>query len=256
MNVYKNPTCFSRWSVRKFLRVFKKMCEGKACNMINGSNALTECLHISLDRHRLIGVVGAGGKTTLIYLLARELTEMGYRVAITTTTHMQAEGRYGLVPVGTLCEEGKIKGFSADFPQTLLENCDVVLVEADGSRRLPLKVPAEHEPVLPKGTDLIIGVAGASAVGKTFQEACHRYERACREFLCDPDEVIRPHHIVKILNGQTGQKKGVICEYRYVINQIDVLSEKDREEMQKEALQYSDYGCMISLRNMEEDRTC
>ena len=103
---------------------------------------------------------------------------------------------------------------------------------------------------------MIIGVAGASAVGKTFQEACHRYERVCEEFSCDPDEVIRPHHIVKILNGQTGQKKGVICEYRYVINQIDVLSEKDREEMQKEALQYSDYGCMISLRNMEEDRTC
>ena len=48
----------------------------------------------------------------------------------------------------------------------------------------------------------------------------------------------------------------MICEYRYVINQIDVLSEKDWEEMQKEALQYSDYGCMISLRNMEEDRTC
>lgn len=224
--------------------------------MTKGSKTLTEYLKISPDRHRLIGVVGAGGKTTLIYLLAKELTKKGYRVAITTTTHMQSEGRYGFVPLGTFCEEGKIKGFSAEFPATLLENYDVVLVEADGSRCLPMKVPAEHEPVLPKGADLIIGVAGASAIGKMFQEACHRYERVCREFLCDPDEAIRPYHMVRILNSETGQKKGVRCEYRYVINQIDVLSEKEREEMQKETLQYRNCGCMISLRDMEEDETC
>lgn len=224
--------------------------------MTKGSKTLTEYLKISPDRHRLIGVVGAGGKTTLIYLLAKELTQKGYRVAITTTTHMQSEGRYGLVPVGIPCEEGKIKGISAEYPETLLESYDVVLVEADGSRCLPLKVPAEHEPVLPKGADLIIGVAGASAVGKTFQEACHRYERVCRELPCAPDEVIRPHHIVRILTSQTGQKKGVSCEYRYVMNQIDVLSKKDREEMQKEMLQCSDCGCMISLKNMEEDGKC
>lgn len=228
----------------------------RLCNMTKDSNTLTECLRISPDRHRLIGVVGAGGKTTLIYLLAKELTQKGYRVTITTTTHMQSEGRYGFVPVGTLCEDGKMKGFSADFPETLLENYEVVLVEADGSRCLPLKVPAEHEPVLPKGADLIIGVAGASAVGKTFEKACHRYERVCRELSCDPDEVIRPHHMVKILNSRTGQKKGVVCEYRYVINQIDVLSEKEREEMRKETLHYSDCGCMISLRNMEENGKC
>ncbi|MDO5390595.1 MAG: selenium cofactor biosynthesis protein YqeC [Eubacteriales bacterium] len=224
--------------------------------MTKGSKTLTEYLKISPDRHRLIGVVGAGGKTTLIYLLAKELTKKGYRVAITTTTHMQSEGRYGLVPLGTICEEGKIKGFSVEFPRTLLENYDVVLVEADGSRCLPMKVPAEHEPVLPMDADLIIGVAGASAVGKTFQEACHRYERVCRELSCGPDEVIRPHHIIGILTRETGQKKGVRCEYRYVINQIDVLSEEEREEMQKEMQKYSDCGCMISLKNMEEDGKC
>lgn len=223
--------------------------------MTKGSKALTEYLKISPDRHRLIGVVGAGGKTTLIYLLAREFTEKGYRVAITTTTHMQSEGRYGLVPVGIPCEEGKIKGISAEFPETLLENYDVVLVEADGSRCLPMKVPAEHEPVLPKGANLIIGVAGASAIGKMFQEACHRYERICRELSCNPDEVIRPHHIVKILTSRTGQKKDVSCEYRYVMNQIDVLSKKDWEEVQKEMQKYSDCGCMISLRNMEDSNS-
>lgn len=224
--------------------------------MTNGSKTLTEHLKISPDRHRLIGVVGAGGKTTLIYLLAEELTKKGYRVAITTTTHMQSEGRYGFVPVGISCEEGKIKGISAEFPETLLENHDVVLVEADGSRCLPLKVPAEHEPVLPKDADLIIGVAGASAVGKTFREACHRYEQICGDFPDGADEVIRPYHIINLLTGETGQKKGVRCDYFYVINQIDVLSEKDQKEMQKEVMRCSDCGCMISLRNMEENGKC
>ena len=72
---------------------------------------LTGLLRIVPGKHRLITVVGAGGKTTLIYLLARELTDAGYKVAVTTTTHMQAEGRYGFRPLGIPCEDGKIKGW-------------------------------------------------------------------------------------------------------------------------------------------------
>lgn len=203
---------------------------------------ITQSLNINPTIHRLIAVVGAGGKTTLIYHLARELQEQGLRVAVTTTTHMAREGMYGFTPLGNGYEGEKITGFSPEVPQKFLQEYDVVLVEADGSKRLPFKVPAEHEPVLPVGVNLVIGVAGASAIGQPFEQACCRYETACRHFCCRSDEVIKEEHIIKALTGAYGQKRGVTCEYLYLINQGDVLSKNQLQELQKEAQKYREDG--------------
>ena len=46
-----------------------------------------------------------------------------------------------------------------------------ILVEADGSRRLPLKAPAEHEPALPTSTTLLVPVMGMDALGAPIDEA-------------------------------------------------------------------------------------
>lgn len=213
---------------------------------------LSEVLKILPQKHRLISVVGAGGKTTLIYLLAKELCDAGYQVAVTTTTHMLAEERYGFTPIGLPCEDGKIKGISSEFPEELLREYDIVLVEADGSKRLPMKVPAEHEPVIPKQTDLVIAVAGASAIGKTFQEACHRSQIACAHLGCEVDDQILLSHLVEVLTSEDGQKKGVNCEYRYVINQIDRLADTQREELDEIMRGKAECGCMISLCKLEE----
>ncbi|MBI5119982.1 MAG: putative selenium-dependent hydroxylase accessory protein YqeC [Rhodospirillales bacterium] len=47
---------------------------------------------------------------------------------------------------------------------------DVILVEADGSRRCPLKAPAAHEPVIPSCADGLILVAGLSGFGRPLGE--------------------------------------------------------------------------------------
>lgn len=211
-------------------------------------NFITQSLNITPSRHRLIAVVGAGGKTTFIYRLADELKSRGLRVAVTTTTHMAREGMYGFTPLGNGFEGEKIIGFSPEVPRKFLQEYDVVLVEADGSRRLPFKVPAEHEPVLPLGVDLVIGAAGASAIGQPFEKACCRYETACRHFNCAPDEVIKAEHILASLTSDFGQKKGVTCDYRYMISQGDVLTEKQLHELQKTGRKYRENGCILSFR--------
>ena len=40
------------------------------------------------NQHRIISVVGAGGKSTLIRTLAERLSRRGRRVLVTTTTHI------------------------------------------------------------------------------------------------------------------------------------------------------------------------
>ena len=215
--------------------------------------SVLEALDICPEKHRLIAVVGAGGKTTLIYRMAAELRERGLRVLVTTTTHMQREGRAGFAPLGKEAEGEKIVGFPPEVPRRFLAEYEVVLVEADGSRRLPFKVPEVWEPVLPVGADLVIGVAGAAALGKPFREACFRYETACRQFGCSPGERITAHHMLASLTGSFGQKKGVGCAYRYAIGQGDLLSENQREELEKVGRRYEETGCILSF-SMEKFR--
>lgn len=184
---------------------------------VNGK-FLLDILKIDPKKHRIISVVGAGGKTSLIYRLACELRVRGYRPAITTTTHIQSEGRFGFEPIGTACEEGKLRALPKEEFENLVREYDVVLVEADGSRHHPLKVPADYEPVIPEETDLVIGVAGTYAIGQTFAEGCHRWELACTYFGVHPQDRITKQHLEMILNSEHGQKKHVTCEYRTYIN--------------------------------------
>lgn len=209
--------------------------------------SLMDMLEIDPSRHRLIAVVGAGGKTSLIYELARELRQAGYQVAVTTTTHMCQEGRYGFTPIGSKKEDGKIKGLARKSPRELLKKYDVVLTEADGSRGLPLKCPSSWEPVIPKGTQLVVGMAGASAIGGTFREKCHRYEIACRYLQHSPEDLISEEDVMKCLTRNFGQKKDVSCEYRYVVNQGDLLREEQMKALVALQKEQKDTGVVISF---------
>ena len=54
-----------------------------------------------------------------------------------------------------------------------------MLVEADGSRRLPLKAHAPHEPVIPKEAGCVLCVVGAHGFDRPIREAVHRPEQFC-----------------------------------------------------------------------------
>ena len=158
-------------------------------------------------RGDVVSVVGAGGKTTLVYRLAAEARSEGWRVLVTTTTHMgtMAEATTGrvLVETGTgpaieadlaraLATEGratvlgrrvradKIEGLAPERVDALASTADLVLVEADGARGRSLKVPAAHEPVIPASTTLVIVVAALDALGRPLAaETVHRLDLVC-----------------------------------------------------------------------------
>lgn len=136
-------------------------------------------------------VIGSGGKTTLLRTLSRELPGT---VILTTTTHIlpfegvplltaptedevrTALARSRVLCLGTPTPEGKLTAPSLPF--SLLEQlADYVLVEADGSRRLPLKAHAPHEPVIPANAQRVVLVVGADGFGKPIRDVCHRSER-------------------------------------------------------------------------------
>ena len=162
----------------------------------------------------IIAVVGSGGKTTLIKKLAARYRSEGKTVLVTTTTHMfleedtlltddadtilQALKETGYAMAG-LFDRNKIKPLSRETFEAVCACADVVLVEADGSRRLPLKYPNATEPVIPEGTDEIIIVCGLNALGQKAKDVCHRLELVKECLGIEDNTVITPAHIQKLV---------------------------------------------------------
>jgi len=184
----------------------------------------------------IIAAVGGGGKTTLLTRLALELSQT-HTVLLAATTHMwpprcdtllsptreaiaEAFTKTRLLAVGDPTAEGKLTEVSAlNGDYTGL--ADYVLVEADGSRGLPLKAPDGHEPVLPEGAALVIAVAGMSCVGRTIETVAHRPARYARLVGAEPGDVVTPAMVAYVLTHPKGQKKGVSCRFEIALNQAD-----------------------------------
>lgn len=86
-------------------------------------------------------------------------------------------GEKHLSPVclGTPAAEGKLTTPVEKFEE-IAGSAEYVIVEADGSKRLPLKCHAAHEPVIPDNAGLVILVIGLSGIGRKAGEAVHRPE--------------------------------------------------------------------------------
>ena len=138
-------------------------------------------------------LIGSGGKTTAMYILAAELKKRGTVICATSTRIFPPEHlplytgnnvdelvelllEQGCVCVGAPVEKGKL-GPSPISMDILASAADFVLVEADGSKGLPLKAHLSHEPVIPPEAKAVILMVGASGFGKPVCEAAHRPER-------------------------------------------------------------------------------
>lgn len=177
---------------------------------------LSDALAVDFAKPQIIAAVGGGGKTSALHRLADELSTAGKRVILTTTTHMLmpqandllandpgliqrrlAEGHFALV--GYPAESGKMKGVPREQFADLCVLADIVLVEADGSRQLPLKVPAAYEPDIPENTTHVLVLAGMSALGQKISGACHRAELVAELLTADLAHVLTPFDIARLV---------------------------------------------------------
>ena len=176
-----------------------------------------------MDISALLGVergvtalIGGGGKTTLMYTLAEELRHRG-TVVVTTSTHIQRPEQYpvltaaddvaaalaehGAVCVASESPEGKLCAPALSF-EALAALADFVLVEADGSKRLPLKAHAPHEPVIPVNARRIIYVVGADGFGRPIRQVCHRPERYAALCGAAEDDIVTPMLEAAVLHAE------------------------------------------------------
>ncbi len=199
---------------------------------------------------RIVSLAGAGGKTATMYQLADELAEQGLRVLVTTSTHIRRPERGAVAEIAHVSElnEGSWNGLiltagrPAEQPgklampeglgeetelARLLELADVILIEADGAKEHPLKVPAAHEPVILPQTGLVIACAGLRALGMPMGQACFRLETDGGWLRRGPEDPAGTEDLALILMDERGSHKQVEGRYyRVVLNQAD--QEADR----------------------------
>jgi len=184
-----------------------------------------------------VAFVGAGGKTTAMFLAASELRAAGAAVVVTTTTRILIpppdpylevivweDGRdapsdvrtaleCGRVPVvaQALLPEGKLGGIAADRVAELARIPEVthVLVEADGAARRPFKAPREGEPVIPASATLVVAVVGIDALGEPLSDlVAHRPEEVTALTGLAKGERLTATAIARVMLGSGGNTRG------------------------------------------------
>lgn len=212
---------------------------------------------LRIETGQSIAFTGAGGKTSAIRTLVKELQPKNPVVSTTTTklglaqtdladVHMILKSPDLMDGVGSLLRPGisvlvtndqlpderKWSGLSLMELERLREICRekgaILLIEADGARRKSFKAPAEHEPVVPEWVDLVVSIAGLDVIGKPFTpEYCHRAERA-REILgIEGDSRIEEDHVSELLRSVKGGLKSVppSSTVRVILRQSDSLED-------------------------------
>lgn len=193
-------------------------------------------LHQGFDLKRgdVVALVGAGGKTTTLLALGYELAEAGWRVLATTTTRISTEQlemmpRSLAVDVGAgvisdalnaerfVCVYGEIRGIKVYGPPLsqiswLLDSvdADLLLIEADGARRLPFKAPHDHEPVIPPETTLVIPIAALTVLGQPLDdEHVYNAQAMIDRFGFYPGSPVKSPWVAQVLRDETMGLRGV-----------------------------------------------
>lgn len=189
------------------------------------------------EKGHIISLVGGGGKTTLLYAMARCCAAQGRRVLVTTTTHIQcpavcyvpdeaardalwATGHYAVA--GTPAEHGKLTIPPSQQLADWMAQADTVFIEADGAKHYPCKAPAAHEPVILPECDIVLAVAGLSALGKPLKEVCFRLAETCDLLNASPNDCLTMEFLAKLLSSERGGRKSVgMRRFCVVLNQAD-----------------------------------
>lgn len=213
---------------------------------------ILKALGVNAEDRNIICTVGGGGKTTLIEALAKEYQMAKKKVVCTTTTKimtpsygevlleeneealrqlMQKEGQ-GIVTIALPWNKEKVTGVKEEFLKKIFATYPIVLIEADGSKGLPTKVPGESEPVIPKETTIVLGIQGIDACGKPIKEVCHRPERVALLLGKSEEDVITVEDMATLYLEERALRKGCFGkEYWAIIQKVDT---KERMELAKQ----------------------
>ena len=202
-------------------------------------------------RKGIVCAVGAGGKKSVLYQLAREKEG---RFALTATVHttvfpddlpvervvdneadlfervLAADPSRSVAYACPSTKPGRYAGASGATIRSIHEagNFDATFVKADGARMRWIKAPAENEPMLTSVVDVVIPVVSARAIGEPLSErVAHRLDQVQAVTGVMPGSRLTPEAVGRLLASEDGGLKGTgAARVAPVINMVDNKSQQ------------------------------
>lgn len=217
------------------------------------------------DAPAVVAIVGGGGKTALLYRLGRDAEARGLRAVLAGTTRFTPEPRGRMPPIVSVDEpdlpasvaaalrtapvvvaspgtepRGRLAPISVATADACaaIDGLALLALEADGSKMLPFKAPAAHEPVIPRRATHVVAVVGADAIDSPLDEQhVHRPERVRALVAPDGGADARADAatcglelIIAVLTHPEGGRKDVGGRrFAVVVNKADLAPDRARE---------------------------
>jgi probable selenium-dependent hydroxylase accessory protein YqeC len=188
----------------------------------------------------IICVVGAGGKSTTTFALAKTLAAAGRRTILTTTTKMGHDQTGGLrttapdheiiaamlsvdkhtavrVAIQNDPSSPKVVGPSPAWIDAISTSgaVDAIVIEADGARRKNVKAPGPMEPVFPSLCTHIVAVLGGDSLNRVIEDQGHRPMRIAAAAGCAPYDRLTATRATQLLISDIGGRKGHTANRRW-----------------------------------------
>jgi len=236
---------------------------------------------IRVSGSEAVAFVGAGGKTTALFQLARQLkppvilsttTHLGISQAVLADHHIIIRSpedlnkiKDSISPLVTLVtgeanQDGRLRGLPSDLMKQLFgivkEKGIPFLIEADGSRQRPLKAPGDHEPSIPNFVDLVVLIVGLSGLEKPLSSVwVHRPERFAQISGLESGQTITCEALERVLTSPMGGLKGIPegCRRIVMMNQADTSKlQAQAQRMSNSLLKSFAAICVTSLEILNE----
>lgn len=173
------------------------------------------------------------------------------------------QGTY--VVAGTPAPHEKLTILPESIRSEWISDADITFLEADGAKCLPCKFPAAYEPVILPQSDIVLAVAGLSALYRPLGEVCFRAElaieawnrdvceygdaaypkegkRLLKEVPISKDTPLTPELLAWLLGSENGARKDISGRSFFVVlNQADMSERREDGRKVLDILKHS-YG--------------
>lgn len=205
----------------------------------------------------VITIVGAGGKTSLMFS-ASTLLRKKYKVLVTTTTNIYVpsekfydkmimlseikdedykklieKSNNGVYVIGNkivnkeASNKSKIKGLSVEVLDKITPYFDIVIIEGDGSKEKPLKGWKDLEPVVYNKTTKTIGVVDIKTIGLNINENnIHRLDEFLKIINDKESQKVKVKHLKNLILNKSGLFKFSKGKKFLFINKAENIEDK------------------------------